>query len=101
MTLLVVAAEATSDTTTIIDYLERNAGAAVASEYGQRFVQTTERIVDMPLSGSPRPALGDRVRIGVVAPYVLVYEYDAVRDEVTLLRVLHGRRNVSRLLTRR
>ncbi len=41
MTLLVVAAEATSDTTTIIDYLERNAGAAVASEYGQRFVQTT------------------------------------------------------------
>lgn len=100
MTRLVVAPEAEGDTDAILSYLELQAGAAVAGDYGLRFVHTLERIVAMPLSGTPRSLLGERVRIGIVSPYVLIYEYDPNRDEVTLLRILHGRRNISQVLLR-
>jgi toxin ParE1/3/4 len=98
MTRLVVAAEAETDTTAIISYLERNAGALVAAEYGMRFIHAIDRIVEMPSSGALRPSLGERVRIGIVSPYIVIYEYDRLRDEVTLLRILHGRRNISRIM---
>jgi toxin ParE1/3/4 len=100
MTRLVVAAEAESDTATILSYLEREAGVAIALQYGQRFEQTIDRLVSMPDSGAPRPALGARVRIGVVAPYVLIYEYSREDDTLTLLRILHGRRHLARILSR-
>lgn len=98
MTRLVVAPEAETDTNTILSYLERQAGAGVAREYRLRFIETIERIVAMPLSGAPRSLLGQNVRISVVSPYVVIYEYERIRDEVTLLRILHGRRHVSRIL---
>ncbi len=100
MTRLVVAAEAEADTVAILDYLECEAGAAVAWEYGRRFEQSIERLVTMPGSGAPRPVLGEHVRIGIVAPYVLIYEYVRETDVLTLLRILHGRRNLARILSR-
>jgi toxin ParE1/3/4 len=48
---------------------------------------------DFPASGSPRPALGRNARIALVHPFVLIYDY--VDDTVTVLRVLHGRRNIA------
>lgn len=57
MTRLVVAAEAESDTAAILSYLEREAGGAVAREYGRRLERTIDRLVSMPGSGAPRPAL--------------------------------------------
>jgi len=98
MTRLVVAAEAEVDTTAILSYLQHSAGSSVASDYGFRIFQTIERIVEMPSSGAPRPVLGEGVRIGIVSPYVLIYQYSGDRDEVTLLRILHGRRNINRIL---
>jgi plasmid stabilization system protein ParE len=67
MTRLVVAADAESDTAAILSYLEREAGAAVAREYGLRFEATVDRLLSMPGSGAPRPVLGDNIRIGIVA----------------------------------
>jgi plasmid stabilization system protein ParE len=31
----------------------------------------------------------------VVAPFVVIYRYELENDVVTILRVLHGRRNVT------
>ncbi len=63
-----------------------------------RFRMTIERLVDMPLTGAPRPRLGPNTRIAVVAPYILIYDYKRDDDILTLLRILHGKRDITRLL---
>ncbi len=55
-----------------------------------------ERLAMFPRSGASRPHLGHSIRIGVVAPYVSIYELD--EDHVIVLRVLDGRRNITRRL---
>jgi toxin ParE1/3/4 len=100
MTRLVVTAEADSDASDILDYLRREAGARVAADYGRRFGLTLERLVDLPQTGAPRPALGPNARIAIVSPYLLIYDYTHDDDMLTLLRILHGRRNITRSLLR-
>jgi toxin ParE1/3/4 len=62
---------------------------------------TLKRLVDLPLSGAPRPALGRDTRIAIVQPYILIYDYTQDDDTLTLLRILHGRRNITAALLRR
>ena len=45
-----------------------------------------------------RIALEQSRRIAVVLPYIIVYDHDD--DVVTALRVLHGKRNITRDLIR-
>jgi len=45
--------------------------------------------------------LGARTRIAIVQPYLLIYDYAPGDDALTLLRILHGRRNITRALLRR
>ncbi len=47
-----------------------------------------------PLSGNRRPKLGTRVRIAVVRPYIVIYRTN--EDDVMIMRVLHGRRKITR-----
>ncbi len=98
MTRLVVTADAEADTSDILDYLEREASPRIADLYGRRFRATIMRIVDLPETGPLRPALGQEVRIAIVFPYIIIYEYAPQNDTVVLLRVLHGRRNITREL---
>ena len=51
-----------------------------------------------PRSGARRPGLGRNARIGVIAPYVVIYDYK--RDEVLIQRIIDGRRNITRRLMR-
>jgi plasmid stabilization system protein ParE len=90
MTRLVVAVDAGADTGAILEYIEKQAGSRVASEFGVRFRRTIERLVALPFSGAPRPSLGANARIAVVFPYVLIYDYMQEDDTPTLLRILHG-----------
>jgi toxin ParE1/3/4 len=101
MTRLVVTADAEVDTSSILDYLEQEAGQRIAEQYGRRFYRTIERLLDAPQSGAPRPALGADVRIAIVSPYVVIYEYAMSDDTVVLLRILHGHRNITGDLLRR
>ena len=57
-------------------------------------VKPSKRLIDLPETGAPRPKLGPNVRIAVVFPYVLIHEYTRDDDTLTLLRILHGRRNI-------
>jgi len=96
MTRLVVAANAETDFDTIITYLQREAGTRVADAYDRRICNAIERLVDFPESGSPRPTLGLDVRITVISPYILIHEYARANETITLLRILHCKRDITR-----
>ena len=93
--------DADADASEILTYLEREAGLLTASDYERRFNTAIERLVDIPGIGAPRRSLGPNARIMVVYPYVLVYDYMQQDDTITLLRILHGRRNITRDLLKR
>jgi len=101
MTRLVTAPRFRLDTNTILNYLEEVAGPRVAARYSGRFEETIVRLTYFPESGAPRPALGPNTRIAIVQPYLLIYDFTTDDNTLTLLRLLHGRRNITeRLLGR-
>jgi toxin ParE1/3/4 len=51
-----------------------------------------------PASGARRKSLGPDTRIAVLSPYIVVYDY--ADGMVHIVRVLDGRRNVTRRLVR-
>lgn len=101
MTRLVVTANAEDDINDILDYLAREAGAEVAVAYGNQFRSSIERLLEFPRIGARRTALGTGTRATVVPPYILIYDYEPADDVVTLLRVIHGKRNITYRLIRR
>ncbi len=86
---------ADSDTAEIISYLDAQAGRDVAARYIGAFEDVYDRLAAYPQSGSPRSTLGSEIRISVVAPFVIIYEYIEADDLVIILRVLHGHRKLS------
>jgi toxin ParE1/3/4 len=95
MTRLVVTPEANADSSEILSYLHREAGVRVAEDYGRRFQQTLARLLDFPETGAPRPILGRHTRSAIVQPFLLIYDFSREDDVLTLLRILHGRRNIN------
>lgn len=75
MARVVVTAPADADTAAIIGGLAAKAGVNVAARYDADFDALYQRLERFPESGPPRPALGPLVHIGIVPPYVLIYEY--------------------------
>jgi plasmid stabilization system protein ParE len=101
MIRLVVTPRAKRDRDEILRYLAKEAGDAVTRKFAGRFRAGIARLIEMPAYGPPRPELGSECRIVVIAPYVLLYEYDVGRDQVTVLRILHGHRGITEKLLRR
>jgi toxin ParE1/3/4 len=87
---------AIADTQEILSALVDKAGRPVAVAYFERFSATFDRIATFPASGAPRPSLGNKVRLAVGHPYVVIYR--SSRDGPQVMRVLHGRRNITRRL---
>ena len=75
--------------------LAAKAGRFVAVKYDGLFEQLYDRLAGHPNSGAPRPALGEHIRIGIVAPFIVIYQYAEDIDTVTVLRVVDGRRRIS------
>ncbi len=98
MARLTVSPQAEHDAAQIIDLLTREAGAEVAHRYRRGFDDLLARLVRFPESGAPRVHLGRHIRIGVVSPYVVIYELEP--DHVMILRIVDGRRKVTRRLVR-
>jgi toxin ParE1/3/4 len=96
MTRLVTNPRFRFDTAEILNYLEEVAGPHVAARYSRRFDEAIMRLTDFPESGAPRAALGAGTRIVIIQSYLLIYDYVRDDDTLTLLRILHGRRNISR-----
>ncbi len=98
MTRVALTASADADTAFILGDLSAKAGATVAVRYDAEFDALYRRLERFPESGAPRPALGLRVRIGIVSPYNIIYEYGETDDVVTVMRIVHGRRRITRRL---
>lgn len=94
MARVVVTDQAKSDIRRILSDLADRAGYRVAERYASEFKAAYRRLNSFPDSGSPRPALGLNTRIVLVLPYIVFYESRA--DTVTVLRVMHGKRNITR-----
>ena len=100
MARVVITSPVDADTAYIIADLGAKAGANVAARYHADFDRLYERLSDHPESGAPRPRLGKKVRICVVSPYTLFYEYDEADDTVMIMRIAHGRRKITRKFLR-
>lgn len=101
MARVVITSPADADAAHIIAGLGAKAGAGVAARYDADFDKLYERLAVHPESGAPRPTLGRRVRICVVSPYVVIYEHIEADDAVMVMRIVHGRRKITRRLFRR
>ena len=94
----VLSAGALADLDDLLDYLACEAGSRVAANYRRDLFHLFELLTDAPALGAPRPSLGRRVRVSVVAPYLVIYRLDGKTP--TVLRILHGRRKISGAMLR-
>jgi toxin ParE1/3/4 len=94
MTRLAFAKEARADIRDITTYLRDNAGLRVAERYFSNITRLCRNLTEHPYRGPARLKFGPHIRIAVVKPYLIVYRYDATRDTVFILRVVHSRRDL-------
>jgi toxin ParE1/3/4 len=94
MARVVIASSADADFAEILTDLATKAGWRTAAKYTELFEGLYDRLADHPRGGAPRPALGERIRIGIVSPYVVIYR-DEDDGTVTVLRIVHGRRRIT------
>ena len=99
MARVVVTEPAKHDLRRILSDLNLKAGYRVAVRDAVDFKATYRRLADIPARGPLRPSLGRTARIAIVVPYIVVYDYED--DLVTVLRVLHGKRNITHELLAR
>jgi toxin ParE1/3/4 len=95
---LIVSRETQADLDEILNYLATVAGKSVALRFGERFHAAFRYLMDFPAAGAMRPRLDAGMRIWVVAPYVVFYQFAIDDDTVKVVRILHSRRNVTERL---
>jgi len=76
------------------------ARSITAQGYADGFAKALERLVRLPASGAPQRNLGSDTRVVAVMPYVIWYDYTMNDDTVAVIRILHGRRQITRQLLR-
>jgi toxin ParE1/3/4 len=99
MARVVVADAAHADFDELIAYLVQESGIAVGARYASGFDALYDRLVEFPEIGPARSEFGPHARIAMVHPFVVVYDY--ADDTVTILRILHGKRNITADLIKR
>lgn len=97
---VVVTAPADADMANILADLAGEAGSLVASKYNLMFERLYDRLAGHPESCPARPKLGAHIRVAGVFPYLVIYQHPAGGDTVSIVRVLHGRRKITRKLLR-
>lgn len=100
MTEVTVAPQARSDLIRIVDHLASVASPATAGRWNDRLWATIDGIAHFPGTGAPRQRLGRNIRIKVVRPYIVIYGHELGSGTAHVLRVLHGRRKITRKLLR-
>jgi plasmid stabilization system protein ParE len=88
-----VSALAEQDVRDILNDLGRRAGRVVAGRYVADFRRVFRTLAEFPASGAPRSKLGVGARVKLVHPYVVIYDHHD--DIVTVLRVIHGHRDIT------
>jgi toxin ParE1/3/4 len=84
------------DTATMLGDIAREADHLVADRYNAELGSLYDRLADYPESCQARPKLGAHVRVGVIHPYLVIYRYATGSDTVSIVRILHRRRKITR-----
>ncbi len=100
MARVVATESALRDEAAILADLRAKAGYRIAEKYKLLLDRLYRLLADHPAIGPRRPSLGPRVRIEIVAPYIVIYELNDNEDIVTVLRIVHGNRDITRNLLR-
>jgi toxin ParE1/3/4 len=100
MTRIVVSPKADADWTEILDQLFGRAGYAVVARYAADLDEIYDNLAMFPAMGAPRPRFGRRTRLVVLSPYLVIYDHLSETDTVNVVRILDGRRNITRRLVR-
>jgi toxin ParE1/3/4 len=87
---------AREDSRSIFADLQTKSGKVTVEKYLTGFSRLYDHLADFPESGAIRPKSGVTVRIGIVFPYVVFYRYVEADEVVLVLRVLYGRRRITR-----
>ncbi len=98
MPRVIITAPADADAADILADLFSEAGAVTAEKFNARFEALYDRLANHPDSGPMRPKLGPYIRIGLVFPYVVIYRHVEGDDTVSIIRIVHGRRQITRKL---
>jgi toxin ParE1/3/4 len=93
---IVYADAARADIHSIGENIRQAAGEAVAEQFVARIIATVESLEFMPKRHRIRSELSTNLRVIGLRKYLIFYK---VGDEdVTIMRVLHGARNITALL---
>jgi toxin ParE1/3/4 len=98
MARIIITSPADADTADILADIFGEAGQIIAEKCNLRFESLYERLADHPDSCPLRPKLGPHIRIGLVLPYVVFYRHVEGDDTVSIIRIVHGRRRLTRKL---
>jgi plasmid stabilization system protein ParE len=100
MTRIIVSPQADADWDEILDRLAEQAGHATADRYAANLDAIYDNLTMSPAMGAPRPQYGRRTRIIVLSPYLVIYDHLTEIEIVHIVRILDGRRNITRRLVR-
>jgi plasmid stabilization system protein ParE len=93
----VLTATAEEDLGEILTYVAERDGVERALHVHREFLAAFDSLAAMPASGSKRPHLtGDRLRWRSVFRWLVIY--DPEPSHVVVLRVIHGARELERIL---
>ncbi|MEQ1719308.1 MAG: type II toxin-antitoxin system RelE/ParE family toxin [Hyphomicrobium sp.] len=84
------------DFNVVIKRLAEVAGEPVARKYNLDVRRSVRQLADNPGIGAPRRKIGARIRMLVVSPYLIFYEGGPKAKSVTVLRIIDGRRRITR-----
>jgi plasmid stabilization system protein ParE len=84
------------DFASIIGTIAEEASQRTAARWSRRILKQVGALTDRPFLGAVDEHLGSGRRRLVLAPYLIVYEL-ASPTEITVLRILHGARDLPTL----
>jgi len=87
--------QAERDLETILEDLQQNAPVA-AERYATAFYEKGQALSRFPEMGRSRPEIAPGLHSTLVYPYVVFYRIDG--DAVQILRILHGKRDLQRIM---
>ena len=97
MVQVIVTGPAVADLTEILIEIGQEAGYRTSLKYRYRFESLFFiKLSEFPETFQSRPSLGPHIRAGLVHPYIVVYRYDPTDRVVSILRILHSRRRITR-----
>src|SRR5215207_62336 len=89
---IVWSSDADLDLLDIWGYLARDTSRSVADRTARGIRRSCDRLIRLPHLGRPRGDLLPGIRSLLVNPYVVFYRLQ--NNEVEIVRVLHGRRDI-------